>query len=116
MQKNIYKSVPYYSLVALLVLFLFSCVYPPTLAGKWQEPGKTSSIEFSQDGTFKAVDNMGMVVSGNYILQEKGKIRLEIKHSGSSVEVLIGLIAMQKDELVITSNDGKEVLTYKKVQ
>ena len=116
MLKKVYNAVLYYLFVALLIEFLFSCAYTHNIAGRWQEPGKTSSIEFGQDGTFKAVDNMGMAVSGNYILQEKGKIRLEIKHPDSSAEILIGILAVQGDELMITFDEGKEVLRYKKAQ
>ena len=114
MQKNIYKSVPYYSLVALLVLFLFSCVYPPTLAGKWQEPGKTSSIEFSQDGTFKAVDNQKMAVIGKYTLSEHGNVRFEIFRQDSPSEIVNGKYSVQGDILTFTSADGKEIERYKR--
>ncbi len=47
------------------VLFLLaSCGSPPDIAGKWKEVGKAAALEFSKDGTFKAVDNQGMQGSG----------------------------------------------------
>jgi hypothetical protein len=59
---------------------------------------------------------MGMAVSGNYTLQVKGKIRFEIKPLDSFVEIITGILAVQGDELILTFDEGKEVLKYKKVQ
>ena len=48
-------------LLGLLVfLSIASCQNSPNLTGKWQELGKTATLEFNDDHTFKAVDNMGM--------------------------------------------------------
>jgi len=114
MQKGAYKAVVYFLLAVLPTVFLFSCAHTPNITGKWQEPGKTSSIEFGQDGSFTAVDDMGMAVSGNYTLQAKEKIRFKINHPDSSVEIITGNITVQDDELIFTFGDDKEVLTYKK--
>lgn len=114
--KKVYKIATSYSSVLLLGVFITSCVYQPNITGKWQEPGKTSSIEFRQDGTFTAVDDMGMAVSGNYTLQSKGKIRLEIKHPDSPVEILSGSIAVQGDKLILTPEKDKEILEYRKIK
>jgi len=114
MQKGAYQAVFYFLLAVLPIVFLVSCAHTPNITGKWQEPGKISSIKFGQDGTFTAVDDMGMTVSGNYTLQWKGKIRFEIKHQDSSVERIIGNITVQDDELIFSFDEDKEVVTYKK--
>lgn len=103
-------------LVFLMFIFLVSCSYTPNISGKWQEPGTTSSIEFGQDGTFTAIDNMGMTVSGNYTILDKRKIRLVIKHQDYPDEIIMRNFAVQEDELILTLDKDKEVLTYKKIQ
>ena len=100
----------------LMFVFLVSCSHTPNIAGKWQEPGTISSIEFGQDGTFTAIDNMGMTVSGSYTILAKGKIRLLIRRQNYRDEIIIGKFAVQGDELILTRDDDKEVLTYKKIK
>jgi hypothetical protein len=114
MQKGANKAVVNFLLAVLPIVFLVSCAHTPNITGKWQEPGKTSSIEFGQDGTFTAVDDMGMTVSGNYTLQAKGKIRFEITYPDSSVEIITGTITARDDVLIFTLAEDKEVVTYKK--
>ena len=114
MRKNASKAVIYCLLTVLPFGFLVSCAHPPDMTGMWYEPGKKSSLEFRPDGTFTAVDDMGMTVGGNYTLQEKGKIRFEIKHPDLSVEIITGTLVVQDDELILTSDKDKEVLRYKK--
>ena len=116
MQKSTYKAGLYYLRMILLILFFVSCAPTHNLTGKWQELGTTSSIEIRQDGTFTVVDNMGMVVSGTYTLHGKEKIRFEIKSPDSAVEIITGIHTVEGEELVLTSDEGKEVLRYKKVQ
>jgi hypothetical protein len=116
MLKKAYKIVANPFSLIILAVFLISCAHKPNIIGKWQEPGKTSSIEFTKHGTFTAVDDMGMAVSGNYFLQAKGKIRLEIKQSDSTIEILSGSIAVQDDKLILTPEDDKEVLIYRKIR
>jgi len=99
----------------LMFVFLVSCSHTPNIAGKWQEPGTISSIEFGQDGTFTAIDNIGMTVSGSYTILAKGKIRLLIRYQNFNDEIIIGNFAVQDDELTLTLDDDKEVLTYKKI-
>ena len=115
MIENEYKTVFLSLLALLLVAFLISCEQTPSIKGKWQEVGKTSSIEFVKNGTFTAIDDMGMSVSGNYTLLPDKKIQLEIKHPDSSVEILLGSINVKGDKLAIISDDDKEVIVYKKI-
>lgn len=116
MLKKAYKIVVSSFSALILAVLLISCACKPDITGRWQEPGKTSAIEFSKDGTFAAVDDMGMAVSGNYTLQAKGKIRLEIKHSDASIEILSGSIAVEGDKLILTPERDKEVLIYRKIK
>jgi len=39
-----------------------ACADTPYIVGQWKEIGKTATLEFWKDGTFKAVDNQGMTV------------------------------------------------------
>ena len=114
MLKNSFKDETQNLTALLLLVFLLSCVHTPNITGKWQEPGKTSSIEFRQNGTFMAIDDMGMTVNGNYTLLAEGKIRFEINHSNSYVEIMTGSIEVQGDKLTLSHNEGKEVLIYQK--
>ena len=98
-----------------MLVFLVSCSYNPNIAGKWQEPGTISSIEFRQDGTFAAIDNMGMIVNGSYTILAKGKIRLLIRHQNFDDEIIVGNFAVQGNVLTLALEDDKEVLTYKKI-
>jgi hypothetical protein len=82
--------------------------------GKWREVGKTAILEFWKDGTFKAVDNQGMAVSGKYTLHENGNARFEIDRQGFSPEIVSGKISVRGDELTLISGDGKEVDRYKR--
>ena len=76
--------------------------------------GKTATVEFWKDGTFKAVDNQGMAVSGNYTLSENGNVRFEIARKDSSPEIVSGKISVRGEEMTLISGDGKEVDRYKR--
>ena len=82
--------------------------------GKWREIGKTATLEFLKDGTFKAVDNQGMAVSGKYTLSENESARFEIERQDSSPEIVTGKISVRGEELTLISGDGKEVDRYKR--
>jgi hypothetical protein len=102
----------------LLTIFTFfliiSCAHTPDVVGKWREVGKTATVEFLKDGTFKAVDNQGMAVSGKYTLSENDSVRFEIEREGSSPEIVSGKISVRGEELTLISGDGKEVDRYKR--
>ncbi len=106
-----------YSFNPLLTIFTFfliiSCASAPDVVGKWREVGKAATVEFLKDGTFKAVDNQGMAVSGKYILSENGNARFEIERKGFSPEIVSGKISVRGEELTLISGDGKEVDRYK---
>jgi hypothetical protein len=91
-----------------------ACAKTPHIVGKWKEIGKTATLEFRKDGTFKAVDNQGMAVSGKYTLIKPGNVRFEIFRQGSPSEIVNGTFSLQGDVLIVTSADGKEVERYKR--
>ncbi len=102
-------------LLAIFTLFLIiSCASSPGVVGKWREVGKTATVEFLKDGTFKAVDNQGMAVSGKYTLHENGNARFEIDRQDASPEIVSGKISVRGEELTMISGDGKEVDRYKR--
>ena len=105
----------FHPLLSIFTFFLIiSCTNTPNLVGKWREVGKTATLEFWRDGTFKAVDNQGMAVGGTYTLQENGNARFEIEREDSSPEIVTGKISVRGEELTLISGDGKEVDRYKR--
>lgn len=110
MKKNKFNL---YSAFAILVFsFIIACANTPNLVGKWKEIGKVATLEFWEDGTFKAIDNQKMTVSGKYSLSEQGNIRFEISRQGSPSEIVTGKYSGQGDILTFTSADGKEIQRY----
>ncbi len=107
-----------YSFNLLLTIFTFfliiSCAHTPGVVGKWREVGKTATVEFWKDGTFKAVDNQGMAVSGKYSLSENGNVKFEIDREDASPEIVSGKISVRGEELTLISGDGKEVDRHKR--
>jgi len=105
----------FHSAFAILALsFIISCANTPQLVGKWKEVGKTATIELRKDGTFKAVDNQKMAVSGKYTLSEQRNVSFEIFRQGSPSEIVTGKYIVQGDILTFTSADGKEIERYKR--
>jgi hypothetical protein len=103
------------TLLSIFMLFFFaSCASKPDITGKWKEIGKVATLEFSADGTFKAVDNQGMAVSGTYTLFKDGNLTCEIQHDGAAEEVVNLLIAIKGDELTVTSSGSSEAERYKR--
>ena len=104
-------------LLTVFISFLIvSCAKKPEIVGKWQEIGKTATLEFRKDGTFRAVDNQGMAVNGKYTLSKNGEIRFEIDRQEASPEIVTGKISLKGEELTLVSGDGKEVDKYKRVR
>ena len=94
--------------------FIIACVNTPNLVGKWEEIGKAATLELWEDGTFKAIDNQKMAVSGKYSLSAHGNIRFEIFQQGSPSEIVNGKYSVQGDILTLTSADGKEIQRYRR--
>jgi len=97
-----------------MIFLLLSCASKPDIIGTWREVGKVATIEFSRDGTFKAVDNQGMAVSGQYTLSEDGDLRCEIEQNGGSQEVVHLTISIRGDELTLASPGDRDVERYRR--
>lgn len=100
--------------IILALFFILACAKTPSIVGKWKEIGKTATLEFWKDGTFKAVDNQGMAVTGKYTLIEPTNVRFEIFRQSFPPEIVDGTYSLQGDVLTVTSADGKEVERYKR--
>jgi hypothetical protein len=116
MQKAQFIFVCHFLLSVFLITMLGSCTQKQDLAGKWQEVGKKSTIEFRIDGTFNAIDDMGMAVSGKYTLRKNGSIRFEIAQKSGTPEIIYGTINASGDELTFSDDDDKKVERYKRVR
>jgi len=114
MKNILVKTVICSLLGVLLIVSLVSCAHTNNLAGKWQEIGKKSTIEFHTNGTFDAVDDMGMAVRGKYFLQENNTVRFEITREGAAPEIIRGKLILQGDELTLISADNKETEKYRR--
>jgi hypothetical protein len=97
-----------------VLFFLASCGSKPVLIGKWKEVEKAATLEFSTDGTFKAIDNQGMAVSGKYTLSKDGRLRCEIRHEGGAEEVVDLMISIKGDELTLTSTGSSGAERYRR--
>ena len=98
------------------IVFLVSCQHSINLTGKWQEVGKTATLEFRDDHTFSAVDNMGMAVSGTYALDNNGNMRFEIKYGEPEAEIIDAKVTFAGDELIFNFGDKGEVEKYRRVK
>jgi hypothetical protein len=105
-----------FALAILALTFILSCASIPNIVGKWKEIGKTATLEFWKDGTFKAVDNQGMAVKGKYTLIEPENVRFEIFRQDSPSEIVNGTFSLQGYVLTVTSTDGKEIERYKRLR
>ena len=108
------KPICYFFLSAIVLALFVSCAHAPKEVGIWRGTGQTSTLEFKKGGSFSAVDHMGMAVSGNYLIDDKGNARLEIIHPGASPEIITVKIAIQGDELTIEFADPSEVEKYRR--
>ena len=109
-----FRLIHHFMLTTVTSFFFVSCLSTPNLIGRWREIGKTSTLEFWKDGTFKAVDNDGMSVTGKYLLLNNGNIRFEVTRIGSSPDIIKGKIAIMGDELTFRSLDGREIERYRR--
>ena len=110
MKKDKFKL---YSAFAILTFsIIVACASTPDLVGKWKEIGKAATLELGKDGTFKAVDNQKMAVSGKYTLSEHGNVRFEIFRKGAPSEIVNGKYSVRGGILTFTSADGKEIQRY----
>lgn len=114
MKRGVFKGAAHVLLLVIVLFFFSFCVSKPGLIGKWKEVGKTATIEFSKDGTFKAVDNQGMAVSGRYVLLKDGHLRCEIQQKEGAAEMVNLKISIKGDELTLTSSSDREIEIYRR--
>ncbi len=101
-------------LLVVVLFFLSYCASKPDLIGKWKEVEKTATIEFSKDGTFRAVDNQGMAVSGKYVLSKDKHLRCEIEEKGGPAEIVDLTVSIKGDELTLSPSDSWKVEIYRR--
>ncbi len=101
-------------LLVPLLFFLTFCASRSGLVGKWKEVGKSATMEFSKDGTFKAVDNQGMAVSGTYTLSRDGQLRCEIRQKEGAGEIVNLKVSIRGDGLALTSSDSSNAEHYRR--
>jgi hypothetical protein len=111
-----YNTIRWRLLMLIVIVLLLSCQHSPSITGKWQEIGKAGTLEFNDDNTFNAVDDMGMAVSGIYHLDDSGNMRLEIKHHESPTEIINLQIKIEADKLVFSHDGIKIDEKYSKVK
>ena len=116
MKNGEYRGFGCLLLLVPLLFFLTVCAPKSDLVGKWKEVGKAATMEFSQDGTFKAVDNQGMAVSGTYTFSKDGQLRCEIKQKEGAEEIVNLRISMRGDDLTLTSSDSSEAEYYRRTK
>jgi hypothetical protein len=114
MKSGEFKGAVHVLLLAVGLFFLSFCASKPDLIGKWREVGKMATIEFSKDGTFKAVDNQGMAVSGRYTLLKDGRLQCEIQQKEGAGEVVNLTISIKGDELMLTPSRDRKVEIYRR--
>jgi len=109
------KNIQIFFFTLTTILFLVSCQHSSNLTGKWQEIGKNVYLEFSDEKTFKAVDSMGMAVTGTYSVDNEGNVRFEIRHDESNTEIIEADVKVSGDELTVDFGDTQKVVKYKRV-
>lgn len=110
------KSTTLSLLTILVCVLLIGCAKASHLTGTWREVGKTAILEFLKDSSFSAVDNEGMAVRGKYALLKDGRVKFEIQHPDSSVEIVILKVSVRDDELTAVSEHSGEVEIYRKLR
>ncbi|MGZ6225659.1 MAG: hypothetical protein ACXWMH_09180 [Syntrophales bacterium] len=114
MKSGAFKVTACVILLVVVLFFLSFCASKPDLIGKWREVGRAATIEFSKDGSFRAVDNQGIAVSGRYTLLKDGHLRCEIQQKGGAGEVVNLTVSIKGDELTLTPSGDKGVEIYRR--
>ena len=106
-------------IVLLLPMLMLSCAHSPSpgssLVGLWREMGKTATIEFRENGTFKAIDNQKMAVSGRYLVLQDNRVRFMVIRTGGTPEIITTRMTKNADQLHFHSLDGEEVGRFERV-
>ena len=106
-------------ILLLLPVLLLACAHAPSpsspLVGLWREVGKTATVEFRENGTFKAIDNQQMAVTGRYVVQRPGTIRFRVSRAGGPPDVITATMTKNADVLTFRSLEGEEIGRFKRV-
>ena len=101
------------TLISFMVMMVItSCASMTGITGTWREVDSDATLEFSKDGTFRAVDDMGMAVSGTYTLSDDGMIRFSVHHGDGHDEVVIVEYSVSEDLLTVRTQDHSETEQY----
>jgi hypothetical protein len=98
----------------IVTLALVSCASSADIVGNWREIGKMATLEFSADGTFRAVDNQGLVVTGTYAMSRDGTLTCEIPRDGASSEIVRLKISVNGDEMTLARAASRHVERYRR--
>ncbi len=83
-----------------------SATEPPSIVGRWQEPGTSDTTEFHSDGTVTEKTGADETIRGRYSLRDKHlKLNLEGVADELSFPVAIG-----SQTLEMTDSEGKVTL------
>lgn len=86
----------------------------PEIVGRWREIGRTATLDILDNGTFTAVDNEGLAVTGRYTLIKDGSIEFAIQLEGRAEEIVSLSFSIHGDELTLTPSDGGKAERYQR--
>lgn len=86
----------------------------PFTHGKWREIGRSATIEFLQDGEFKATDNEGMAVAGKFGVVGDGSLSFAVRHEGSEDKIVNLDFSLMGDELALAPAAGGRPERYRR--
>ena len=93
----------------------FKALEGPTIVGSWKAVEGTSTVRFTADGVFHAVDHQGMPVSGNYRLMGADGIRFEIRQGGEATETIDARVIRTGERLTLTFPGEHVIETYERI-
>ena len=115
-QEHLKLSTALRGLAVIACIFLIHCAASPSIIGTWLEVGKSSTLEFKKNGSFSAVDNEGMAVSGKYTRLKDGRVKFDIMYGDGSVEIVILNVSVSGDELTVVSDRPGDMEKYRRMR
>jgi len=97
-------------------IMVLSCANRVDVAGEWQEIGNTGTLTLLKDGSFNAVDNQGMQVSGVFSLISTDSIRFVVEQSSGSREIISAKITLSDNRLTLSFEQDHETIHYGRKQ
>ncbi len=119
------SRLPTHMIMVLIICLLSACAFGPNVVGRWQQVDGEDTLEFREDGTFTAVDNMGATVVGRYTLHADGTLYYVVTQTDIQqaelrpVDTLTVRIAGVKlrplsYELALSTEDSAQVEVYRR--